>query len=308
MLKLINIISKSRISHICRHLSTFSTKWQGGEVVKARIQEDVIRIIEKKPQRLPLVKNFFAQRIDTELLAYPEAILDAEQLEIAKKRKAEYEDFLAANIFDNVDDVNNIRKLKEYGAFQIPTSLVSELSFGVSEVDSKYLSYGTFLNNHQQVMKLINEFGEASQKMKYLPKLESGEITATPCLFEEKRPEDNAKTFSTNAKFFDESDKWILNGEKSYVVMSPAHKDSTLFLVIASAEMTDHVGDFKEGLTALLVDGSWPGVSISRTDETIGLQEKAFNQVSVSFNDVSVPNCMRNCDSCETNFQSFLHF
>lgn len=300
MLKIINRISKSRISHICKHISTSSVSWQGGEVVKAREQEDVIRVIEKKPQRLPLVKNFFAQRIDTDLLAYPEAILDAEQLELVTRKKAEYGDFLAANIFESLDDVNNIRKLKEYGAFRIPTSLVTELSFGISETDSQYLSYGTFLNNHQQVMKLVNDFGDPNQKLKYLPKLELGEVTGTPCMFEETRPGNNKKTFSTEAKYIDRNDEWILNGEKSFILMSPTYKDSTLFLVIASTESTDHLGDFKEGLVAMLVDGSLPGVSISKTDETIGYGEKAFNQVSVSFTDVTVTNCRIILVSSET--------
>ena len=287
MIKLLNF-SKSRVNNIYRHISTSSVIWQNRELVKSHDRDDAIRTVEKKPQKLPLVKNFFLGIVDTELLAYPEAIYENEHLNSATQRKKTYVDFLETNIFSNPDDVNNINKLKEFGCFRNPSSLVTESIYSTSEPESKFLSYGTFLNNHQQVLKLINEFGEASQKLKYLPKLESGDTIAVPCLFESNPPAKNNKTFSTEVIFNDSNNEYILNGGKSFVLISPAHKDSTTFLVIASHETVDRLGDFHEGLIALLVDGSLPGVTISGVDNTIGFGEKVFNQVTLSFKDVSL--------------------
>lgn len=290
MLKLINF-SKSRLNYICKHISTSSVRLQNEELVKYHVRDDALRVVEKKPQRPPLVKNFFVGSIDTELLAYPEVIYENEQLETAKQRKKTYDDFLETNIFSNPDDVNNINKLKEFGCFKSPSPLVTEAMYSVSESDAKYLSYGTFLNNHQLVLKLINEFGESSQKLKYLPMLESGDSIATPCLFEAKLRKQSKKLFDVEAKFNDTTEKWILNGEKNYVLISPAHKNSTTFLVIGSAEKVDHIGNPEDSLVALIVDAALPGVSISEVDQTIGFGEKTFNQVTVSFKDVTLDKC-----------------
>lgn len=290
MLKLLNL-SKLRINQAYRQITTSSVKWQGGELTKSRLQDDAIRAIEKKAQRLPLVKNFFVGIVDTELIAYPEAIYEIEQHQLTQQRKKSYEDFLETNIFVNPDDVNNVNKLKEFGCFRNTSSLMTEKLFSVSECEAKFLSYSTFLNNHQQVLRLIKEFGDEDQKLKYLPQLEAGDLIATPCLFEIKRPAKNNKAFNTEAVFKDGTGEWILNGEKSFVLTSPAHK-SSLFLVIASNESKDLVGDYKDGITALLVDSSLPGVSVI-SEETIGFGEKAFSQVTVSFKNVMLNSCKK---------------
>lgn len=254
-------------------------------------QEYAIRHVEKKPQRLPLVKNFFVAQVDTELLAFPEALYENEHLAQVKQRKQIYDDFLATNIFANPHDVNNLRKLKEFGCFRSSSSLVTEALFGYSESEASYLSYGTFLNNHQQVLRLVKEFGDSSQKLKFLPMLENGDFTAVPCFYEARGGTNSKKAFLTDAKYKDNDETWVISGEKSFVLMSPEHKSETMFLVIASAESVDHLGDFEETLIAFLVDGSLPGVEVSKVDETIGYGEEALKQVTVTFNDVVVQKC-----------------
>lgn len=290
MLKIFNF-PKSRVFHICRHISTTSSQWQGGELVKKMERDDAIRVIEKKPQRPPLVKNFFAHRVDTELIAYPEAIYENDHQLAVNQRRKEYADFLEENIFKTPDEVNNIRKLKEFGAFRMSATLTTETIYGNSELEAKYLSYNTYLSNHQSVIRLLYELGEESQKLKYLSKLDSGELIAVPSLFETKSTGNSKKTFTTEAHYTDKTNQWILNGEKNFVFMSPAFKDSTLFLVIAQTETVDRIGDFMDGLVVLLVDGSLPGVSISGVDQTIGIGEKPFNQVTVTFKDVALSEC-----------------
>lgn len=290
MLKLFNL-SKTRVNYTCQHISTSSATWQGKELMKMKEQEYAIRHVAKKPQRSPLVKNFFVAKVDTELLAFPEAIYENEHQAQVNERKKIYDDFLTTNIFANPDDVNNIRKLKEFGCFRRSSALMTEALYGYGESEASYLSYGTFLNNHQQVLRLVEEFGNAEQKLKYQPMLENGDFTAVPCFFEARGNTNSKKAFLTDAKYKDATNQWFISGEKSFVLMSPEHKNTTMFLVIASAESVNHVGDFEETLTAFLVDGSLPGVEITKIDETIGFGEKALKQVTVTFTDVAVEKC-----------------
>jgi hypothetical protein len=264
---------------------------QNKELVKSKEKDHFIRAVQKKPQRAPLVKNFFVNKVDTDLLAYPEALYENEHLASVKQNKKVYEDFLATNIFADADDVNNIRKLKEFGCFQSTPPLLTESLFGYSESEASCLSYSTYLNNHQQVLKVIKEFGDSSQQLKYLPMLENGDFAAVPCIFEARGASNSNKAFHFEAKFKDSTNQWILNGEKSFVLMSPDHKDSTMFMVVASVDSVDHVGDFEETISIFLVDGSLPGVKVSKIEETIGFGEKVFKQVTMSFEDVAVEKC-----------------
>lgn len=287
MLKLLLNSSKTRVAFACRHISTSTLRHQQSEVVKTEDRGHNIRVIEKKPAKLPLVKNFFLAEVDTELLAFPEAIYETEHINSVNQQKKLYEDFLEANVFENPDNTNNVAKLKEFGSFRTNTTLITEALYGAGESEAKFLSYSAFLSQHHQVLKLIDQYGSASLKLKYVTKLESGEFIGSPALFETKSPSEK-KLFNTAAKFNDSTNSWVLNGEKSFVMISPAQKGSTLFLVIASTESVDHIGDFKEGLTAFLVDGNLPGVNITAVDQPIGCIEKSFNQVTLSFKDVAL--------------------
>lgn len=201
MLKLINS-SKTRITLACRHISTSSLKQQQGELAKTEERGHNIRVIEKRPAKLPLVKNFFLGKIDTDLLAFPEAIFECEHLDSVKQQKQLYEDFLKTNIFESPDDLNNVAKLKEFGSFRTNSTLVTEALYGPSESEAKFLSYGIFLNQHHQVLRLVNQYGSASLKQKYVSKLESGEFIGAPALFESTSSSDK-KALITAAKFKD---------------------------------------------------------------------------------------------------------
>lgn len=290
MLKLFNF-SKSRINQVCRHVSKSSTTSQGGELTKVKEQDDAIRAVQKKNQRPPLVKNFFVGQIDTDLIAFPEPIYEPEHKQIIDRRREEYKSFLDANIFNNPDDANNIRKLQEYGSFRNYSALTTDAMYRNSEPQGKLLSYNTFLNNHQQVIKLIDTFGDGNQKLKFMSKLETGEFIGIPCLHESKKDSEGKKLFSTEAKFKDATDEWVINGEKAYVLLAPDQFKSSLFLVVARADMVDYKGDYQDSIVTLLVDGSTPGVKISGVDTTLGYDGKLFKQATISFENATVPNC-----------------
>jgi hypothetical protein len=290
MLKFFNL-TKLRVNNVCRHISSTTTVWQTGELVKSADKTDTITSIAKKDEKMPLVKNFFLGKIDCDLMAYPEAVHESDHYKMMLSRKRQYEEFFDSTIFKNPDDVDNVRKMKEYGCFRNTSAVLTDTMFSVFETEAKVLSYATFLNSHQQVLRLINEHGDAALKLKYLSKLEEGDFIAAPSIFEASPPETRVKVFTTQAKYSDATDEFILTGAKDFIMLSQAHKDISLFLVLASIETIDHKGDFKEGVTAFLVEGNLPGVSISAGDETLGFDEKPLSQVTVTFDNVSLKQC-----------------
>ncbi|CRK87520.1 CLUMA_CG001321, isoform A, partial [Clunio marinus] len=288
MLKLFNA-SKSRLSSISRNISALSKSQQGGEVVKVQDKDDAIKSISKKPTRLPLVKNFFLGKIDTELIPYPEVLYENDYLDIVNQRKKFYEDFLETNVFSNPDNVNNLAKLKEIGAFRSNSMLFTEACYSVSEPEAKFLSYSTFLRNHHQVYRILSDFANENQKSDLLPRLDSGELFGTPCLFEKTSFKNNKHLMMCRATYKDSKEVWMVNGEKSFIVMSPTDKDSSLFLVFVSTESKNFIGDYEESIRVCVIEGNTPGITISRPDETLGFDEKTLSQVTVTFQDVEIP-------------------
>ncbi len=63
---------------------------------------------------------------------------------------------------------------------------------------------------------------------------------------------------------------------------------SSLFLVFASIESKDRIGDFQYSIGLFLVDANTPGVSIASTHETIGFEEKSFKRVTIKFDKVKL--------------------
>lgn len=276
---------------MCQRISTSAILRENKEVVKSREDDYSVKEVQKKPTRVPVAKNFFMGHVDIELLAYPEAIYENDYLAKVKSHRDEYEKLLNEHIFKNPNDKSNIEKLKDLDSFQIPPLLMTERLFRMTEVENKHLSYSTFLNNHRNVVNLITEFGDSNQKLKYLPKLDTGEFIGVPAVFEYGRSAHKQKLFTTEAKYNDNLEKWVLNGEKSFTLISPVNFDSSLFLVLASSESEDRKGDIHDSFTMFLVEGNAPGVTVSRVDNTIGLKEEAFNQVRIGFKNVELDKC-----------------
>lgn len=293
MLKFLRYFPKSGSSSLCQRISTSSALRDNKEVVQRRDDDYSVKEIQKKPTRLPLAKNFFLGIADVELLAFPEALYENDYLAKVTSHREEYGKLLDEHIFAHPNDKNNIEKLKDLESFQIPPLLLTERFYRMTEVENKHLSYSTFLNNHRNVIKIITEFGDSNQRLKYLPKLETGDMIGVPAVFEYGRSVHKSKLFNTEAAFKDSIDKWVLNGEKSFTLISPVNFEKSLFVVLASTLNEDRKGDMQESFTVFLVEGDQPGVTVSRVDNTIGMKEEAFNQVQISFKNVELAKCKR---------------
>lgn len=267
-----------------RCISSSSLRNQSKEVVTSEAKFDKIKLPEKKPARGPLMKNIALARVDPELLGYPEAFIEAEVANEAKLNRDSYSDFLKTNVFVNSNDNKNIEKLKAFGSFTCQTALTTERLFSFTEPEAQKLSYGHFINNHKLVGDVINQHCNEQMKQKYLVKMTQGELIGTVCLTE-KTP-CHIENKPLNAQAIKKEDNWVINGEKSFILLH--NLDSTVLLVAASAESSDFLGDYEEKIGWFIIDGNTPGVSIAETHDTIGYEEEPFKTVTLKFENVNL--------------------
>lgn len=129
------------------------------------------------------------------------------------------------------------------------------------------------------VNNALLRFGNADQKQQYLPKMAS-EWVGSYCLSE---PSSGSDAFALRTSAEKRGDKWILNGRKMWITNA---KESSLFLVIAN---TDFSKGYK-GITAFLVEKSFPGFSVGKKEDKLGIRASSTCEV-----------ILENCEVPEAN-------
>jgi len=121
-------------------------------------------------------------------------------------------------------------------------------------------SFSVAFNIHSGVGTLpYVYFGKPNQKERYLPRLLSGEWIGAYALTEPNAGSD-ALSPQTNAKWDDEKQRWVLNGEKQWI--TNAHI-ANIYVVFAKTN---------QGITAFIVERSMPGVSIGMEEKKLGIK------------------------------------
>ncbi len=131
--------------------------------------------------------------------------------------------------------------------------------------------------NNSLVCWGIEEYGNQEQKSKYLPKLATGEWLGAFCLSE---PEAGSDATSQRTTAEDKGDHYILNGTKNWITNGGK---SSLHLVMAQSNaQAQH-----RGINTLIVEKSWPGVTIGGKEDKLGI--RASDTHSIMYSDVRVP-------------------
>jgi acyl-CoA dehydrogenase len=120
--------------------------------------------------------------------------------------------------------------------------------------------------------------GTEEQKREWLPKIASGEVTASFALTEPEAGSDPGD-LKTQAK--PDGDDWVLSGTKRYITNAPL---ADLFLVFAR---TDPEAKGSRGITAFLIPRDTPGLTVGPKDHKMG-QFGAWT-ADVYLDDVRVP-------------------
>jgi alkylation response protein AidB-like acyl-CoA dehydrogenase len=214
---------------------------------------------------------------------------DEEQLMIKKT----CEDFLEAEVFPNLDRIDNqeeglmvnlmdkagelgllaVSIPEEYGGFgkNFNTSMLVADSVGAG------CSFAVALSAHTGIGTLpILYYGNKEQKDKYIPKLATGEWKASYCLTEPNSGSD-ANSGRTKAVLNTEGTHYLITGQKMWITNGGF---ADIFIVFAK------IGEDKN-LSAFIVEKDFGGIAMNPEEHKFGIKGSSTRQVF--FNDCPVP-------------------
>jgi alkylation response protein AidB-like acyl-CoA dehydrogenase len=123
----------------------------------------------------------------------------------------------------------------------------------------------------------IWKYGTQAQKERYLRRLASGEIIGGFCLTE---PQAGSDAAGIQARAASSGDEYVLNGTKSWVTNGGV---AGVYVVFAKTDASAG----PRGVTALLVEPSFPGFRISRYEDKMGL--RLSRSAEIVFENCRVP-------------------
>ena len=170
--------------------------------------------------------------------------------------------------------IETVKKLGKLGVMGIPIPVQyggqggtnQMYSMAVEELTRVCATTGVIVSAHTSLcMAPILEHGTEEQKMKYLPKLASGEWIGAFGLTEPNAGTDAAMQQTTAV---DAGDKWIINGSKIFITNA---SEASVFIVMA---MTDKSKGTK-GISAFIVEKGFKGFSIGKKEMKMGIRGSA---------------------------------
>lgn len=164
----------------------------------------------------------------------------------------------------------------QYGGLGLTVTQEIELVFELGWTTPALRSlFGT---NNGIAGHVLLEGATDEQKKEWLPRLASGEVTASFALTEADAGSDPS-SLTTSARR--DGNRWVLNGAKRYITNAPV---ADVFMVFAR---TDPDAPGNRGITAFLVPSDTPGVSVAPADRKMG--QFGAHTADVHFDDVVLP-------------------
>jgi hypothetical protein len=202
------------------------------------------------------------------------------------------EDFNNSEIFPNIDKIekqeNNIAGtlLEKFGALGLLGTHMPETYGGmdmdfntntiIGEAVGPSGSFSVAYNAHTGIGMLpILYFGTDAQKLKYLPKLATGEYKASYCLTEPSSGSD-ALSAKTTAILSDDKEYYILNGQKMWITNAGF---ADIFTIFAQVD-----GD---KFTGFIVERESEGLSLGEEENKLGIKGSSTRMVFLE--DVKIP-------------------
>jgi alkylation response protein AidB-like acyl-CoA dehydrogenase len=203
------------------------------------------------------------------------------------------DDFIAQEIQPNLDRIDKMEEgfmqslMEKAGELGMLGMTVPE-EFGGMGVDfktsllatehlGKGYSFSVAYGAHTGIGTLpLLYYGNEEQKVKYIPKLASGEWKAAYCLTEPGSGSD-ANSGKTKAVLSEDGKHYILNGQKMWITNGGFANFMTVFAKI----------DDDKNLTAFLVEADTEGISLNPEEKKMGIKGSSTRQVF--FNNVKVP-------------------
>ncbi len=127
--------------------------------------------------------------------------------------------------------------------------------------------------------RVIGWFGSESQKKKYLPRLASGEWIGAYAVSEPDYGSDAARIQTSAVK---KGDRYVLNGVKTWITTG-----ANAGVVVVFARTDKNAEKPHRGITAFIVEPSFPGFSAGRQEKKLGL--RASDTCQIVLEDCEVP-------------------
>jgi alkylation response protein AidB-like acyl-CoA dehydrogenase len=122
----------------------------------------------------------------------------------------------------------------------------------------------------------ILKWGSEEQKKKYLPKMASEWVGA----YALSEAGSGSDAFALTTRAEDKGDHWLLNGQKMWITNA---KEASLFIMIATVDS----GAGYKGITAFLVEKSFPGFTVGKKEDKLGI--RASSTCELILEDCKVP-------------------
>ena len=154
-------------------------------------------------------------------------------------------------------------------------AVIEEISKVDPSIGLSIAAHNSLCTNH------IYQFGSEEQRLKWLPKLTSGEWIGAWGLTEHNTGSD-AKGMHTTAR--QEGEEWVLNGTKNFITHG---KSGDVAVVIArNGEKGDN-----RGMTAFVVERGTPGFGAGKKENKLGM--RASETAEMVFDNCRIPDANR---------------
>ncbi len=157
----------------------------------------------------------------------------------------------------------------------------SELTRLDAAIVFEELSWGctataAFISIHNMASWMIDRFGSADLRQKYLPRMVTMELIASYCLTE---PGSGSDAASLRTKAIRDGDHYVLNGSKAFI--SGAGVSDLYVCMVRTGE------DGPKGVSCLVVEKGTPGLSFGKNERKMGWNSQPTAQVN--FENCRVP-------------------
>jgi alkylation response protein AidB-like acyl-CoA dehydrogenase len=138
-----------------------------------------------------------------------------------------------------------------------------DFSIALCEIAKSSVAYAVTISVSSMVQAILNEFGNADQKQKYLPTLTSGQEIGAFCLSESGAGSDAAGLQTTAKKTTQNGvEGYVLNGSKIWITSGGIAKT---YIVMARTG-----GEGGKGVSAFIVRDGTPGFSYGKKEKKMG--------------------------------------